>query len=439
MRINLFFRAAVAAFVLAAACMTASAQVGTVTGKVTLKQADGTQVPVEGAQIDIYRTDVKQEFHIKTNKKGEFVHAAIPLTGTFIFAASAPGARPTYFSGVRPGAAPSINFALEPGDGSRLTFEQMKAGASSGPAPAAASGKESADDKAKREEFEKEKARIEESNKKTIATNTIVKEAFDTGNKAFSEKRYDEAVVAYDRGLAADPTQAVLHLNRSLALRLRAVDKYNTAVKAKDNAARDAAKADFAASAEGAEKGVKFYREQTAKNAGGSAPGPNAQQASEMLNYLSARYESYRIALQTNSGATPDQAVTAVEEYLAAETDPAKKAKAQASLGEALFMSGKIDEAIASHRKVLASNPDNLEAMYGLGLALAAKVVDAEKDAPIIKESRDLLQRFIDKAPDTHPRKQEAIASVQYLDETMKAAAAPKTAPKTDTGRRRRP
>jgi tetratricopeptide (TPR) repeat protein len=119
-----------------------------------------------------------------------------------------------------------------------------------------------------------------------------------------------------------------------------------------------------------------------------------------------------------------EAAVKALQEYVAAEGDPAKKMKGQAGLGEALFMGGKVDEAIAIYRQVLSSNPENLDAMYGLGIALAAKVTDATKDAPVIAEARETLQQFISKAPDTHPKKAEAVASVQYLDETMKAAAA---------------
>ena len=425
MRIKLFFRTAVAALLLATAGIVASAQTVVVNGKVTLKQADGTETPVEGAQVDLYRTDIKQEFHTKTNKKGEYTHAGLPY-GTFIIAVSAPGARPAYFANIPVGRQPTTNFSLQPGDGSKLTLEQMKAGATSGPATAAAPPTESADAKKAREDYEKEAARIAEANKKIEESNVVVKREFDAGNAAFAAKNYDEAVSAYDRAIAAQPDQAVVHLNKSIALRIRAVDKFNTAAKAKDKAGTDAAKADFKNAAESSDKAVKLYREQQGK--AGAAAGATAA-PNELMSYLSARMENYRLALQTNAGVEAALAVPAMEEYIAAETDPAKKAKAEAGLVQAFFLSGRIDESVAASRKILASNPSNLDALYWLGIALAA-----DPEGKHAAEARDALKDFAAKAPATDARKADAEAAVAALEESLK----PKSAPKTDTGTRRR-
>jgi len=416
MRIKLFFRTAAAALLLAAAGITASAQTLTVDGKVTLKQADGNEKPVEGAQVDIYRTDIKQEFHTKTNRKGDYTHAGIPY-GVFMIAVSAPGARPSYVANVQVSQRPTNNFSLQPGDGSKLTLEQMRAGAATGPAAGAAPAAESADAKKAREEHEKELARVAEANKKIEESNVVVKREFDAGNAAFTAKNYDEAVAAYDRALAAQADQAVVHLNKSIALRMRAVDKYNVAIKAKDAAGREAAKADFKNAAESADKAVKFYREQQGK------PGtPAPTKPNEVMDYLSARMESYRLALQTNAGVMPDQAVPAMEEYITAETDPAKKMKAEASLGQALFLSGQIDASIAAYRKVLASSPTNLDALFGLGIALAA-----DPEGTHAAEARDALKDFASKAPATDARKADAEAAVAALEESLKPRPAEKS------------
>lgn len=422
MRIKLFFRTAAAALLLAAAGVVASAQTLTIDGKVTLKQADGTEKPVEGAQVDVYRTDIKQEFHTKTNSKGTYTHAGIPY-GVFMIAVSAPGARPAYLANVQVSQRPTNNFSLQPGDGSKLTLEQMKAGAATGPAAGSAPAAESAEAKKAREEHEKELARVAEANKKIEESNVVVKREFEAGNTAFTAKNYDEAVAAYDRAIAAQPDQAVVHLNKSIALRMRAVDKYNVAAKSKDKAGLDAAKTDFKNAAESADKAVKFYREQQSKT--GAMPGkPN-----EVMDYLSARMEGYRLALQTNAGVMPDQAVPAMEEYITAETDPAKKMKAEASLGQALFLSGQIDASIAAYRKVLASSPGNLDALFGLGIALAA-----DPEGKHAAEARDALKDFASKAPATDARKADAEGAVAALEESLK----PKSAPKSDTGGKRR-
>src|SRR5919202_2799125 len=122
MRFKPLLQAFAAALVLAASCVVATAQVVQISGKVTLKQADGTVVPVAGAQVDIYRTDIKWEDHIKTNKKGEYMHAGIPFVGTYTLVVSAPGARADYRAGLRLSQQPNNDFELMPGDGSRPTL-----------------------------------------------------------------------------------------------------------------------------------------------------------------------------------------------------------------------------------------------------------------------------------------------------------------------------
>src|ERR1043165_802219 len=131
MRFKPLLQAFAAALLLAACGVIASAQVTQISGKVTLKQADGSVVPVSGAQVDIYRTDIKWEDHIKTNKKGEYMHAGVPFIGTYTIAVSAPGARPDYAPNVKVSQRPNIDFELQPGDGSRLTLDQIKAAGAS--------------------------------------------------------------------------------------------------------------------------------------------------------------------------------------------------------------------------------------------------------------------------------------------------------------------
>src|ERR671929_2222575 len=119
MRFKPLLQAFAAALLLAACGVIASAQVAQMSGKVTLKQADGTAVPVVGAQVDIYRTDIKWEDHVKTNKKGEYMHAGIPFVGTYTLVVSAPGAHPDFVRDVKLSQRPTNDFQLLPGDGSR--------------------------------------------------------------------------------------------------------------------------------------------------------------------------------------------------------------------------------------------------------------------------------------------------------------------------------
>src|SRR5438046_1541155 len=94
---------AAAASVLAIS-VSAAAQYAPVGGIVQLEQADGTKVPVAGALIEVYRTDIKAGFpSAKTDKKGNFGFAGAQVGATFTFAVSAPGAAPAMFPNVKAG------------------------------------------------------------------------------------------------------------------------------------------------------------------------------------------------------------------------------------------------------------------------------------------------------------------------------------------------
>src|SRR5215213_4735636 len=118
-----FFGALMVAILLAFASMTAFAQVGELRGHVWLQQADGQKVPLADAQIDVFRTDMNAKYNTKTNKKGEFVFAGLPLIGTYAVAASHPTAGPNFVPGVKVGREIPVDITLGAGNGKRLTFE----------------------------------------------------------------------------------------------------------------------------------------------------------------------------------------------------------------------------------------------------------------------------------------------------------------------------
>lgn len=449
-RSKILTRFAVAALLVVAFAVASAAQTATIGGKVYLKQADGSKAPLPGAIVKIYRTDIKQEFETKSDKSGQYVRAGLPFVGTYTFVFSGPGASPWYFSDVKAGAIPpdkltSFDVTLEAGDGSTLTLAQVKAmEAAGGATPAAAAPANTADAKKRADEIAAERERINAENAKATEINTKLPEIMKAGNDAFmaAEKltdntakiaKYDEALAHYDEGLALDAKQPNFLRNKAIVLLQRGRDKYNTALKTKDQAGKEAARADFKAAAETAEQAISTSRQlkSSAAPAAPATPGQN-----EELPLLSTRFDAYRLALQTSAQIDNDAAAKAIEEYINAEPDQAKKDKAQSSLGDALFFAGRVDDSIAKFREVLAKNPNNLEAMYGLGISLAAKVTDATKDAALLAEAHDMLQQFVAKAPEGYPRKQDAADSVKYLEETMSASKAVDT--KSNKGNARR-
>ena len=404
---------AFASGILLTLCVSADAQVLQITGKVTLKQADGSVVPVSGAEVDIYRTDIKWDAKVTTNKKGEYMHAGIPFVGTYTIAVSAPGARPDYIKDVKLSQRPNNDFQLQPGDGSRLTLDQIKAAGASRPAGGGGGGSapsESKEAKAAREELERKNAEILEKNKKIEESNATVDRTFKVGNDALNAGRYDEAIAAYQEGLATRPEEAALLINMSEALRRRGVDRYNAAIKSTDDAAKssgmESAKKDWADAAVAANKAVDLI---SASNPAGE----NVNAASYAQNKLAAitiRAMAMRFVATKVDNTQAQAAWDAYQQLLALELDPAKKAKFRAEALQAIFDAGAIDLAVAKAREIVATEPDDVDANRVLGLALFAS-----GDKAKFQEAANFLQHYVDKAPDTDPLKASAKESLDYL------------------------
>ena len=434
MRFKSLLLALASAFLLAASASVADAQVLQISGKVTLKQADGSVVPVSGAQIDIYRTDIKWETQVKTNKKGEYMHAGIPFVGTYTLAVSAPGARPDYIRDVRLSQSPTNNFELQPGDGMRLTLDQIKsanagARAAGGGTAAPAESKES---KAAREELLRKNKEIEESNKKIGEANEIITRTFKTGNDAFAAKNYDAAIAAYNEGLAAREEPA-LFSNKSIALRMRGAERFNAVVNSTDQAAKtagmEAAKKDWADAAEAGKKALDLMN--------AMSPPMEATEKSKYdqnkLAALASYAEAMRLVGTKVDQSRADEAYQVYSEYAAQELDPAKKSQRTADAAKILFDAQKFDRAIEEYRKILAADPENADANLYMGFALFNS-----GDKAKYQEAANYLGKFSEKAPDTNPLKADAKSIIDFL-KTQENIRPEKITTRPASGGRRRP
>ena len=398
--------------------LLAAAQNGPVRGHVSLKKADGTVVPGADADIDLFRWDLPGDFKLKANKKGDFVHAGLPVQSQFVIAVSMPGAQPNYIPNIRPGGE-DIKIELAVGDGRRLTRAEIKTLLGSGGA-AAGGGRESAEDKAKREEMERKNAEILASNKKAEASNAIIDRTFKAGNEALRAKNFDLAIAQYDEGLTADPDHPgapALLTNKTMALSARAVDKYNLGIRATDDAAKAAgvegAKKDWQAAAEASSKAVSLLK---AMPAATDAAGQAAAQRNLYFALL-ARTEAMRLFVPKVDPSKADEGVAAFQEYIAAETDPAKKAKAQNDMAQMLFDANAFDKALLQYQKILETNPDDLNALLRSGQALFNIGAMNNGDKAKYQEAANYLGQFVAKAPDTDPLKADAKAILDALKE----------------------
>jgi tetratricopeptide (TPR) repeat protein len=446
-----FFAALAVAILVASTSLTAFAQVGELRGHVWMQQADGQKVPLADAQIDVFRTDMSAKYNTKTNKKGEFVFAGLPFIGTYTVAASHPTAAPNWVPGVKAGREISCEITVTPGNGKRLTFDEIKAAGGGSATPPATSGgsssapAESAADKAKREEMMKKNAEIEAGNKKITEANEIIARTFKAGNEALTAagvaskagnsdeaiQKYTTALAQYDEGLAADAEQPAILTNKAVALKGRGVERFNAAVKSKtlDDAGRAAglqtAKDDFKAAAETSSKAVAMIKALPVPADPAEVQRYNGNKYAAMLTNA----ESMRLYVSKADGSQAEAGLAAYKDYIAVETDPAKKARAQLDMAQMLLDGGAADKALVEFKAILATTPDSPEANLGAGLA-----VYAAGDKAKFQEAANFLQHFVEVAPDSNPMKADAKAILTELKNTENV-----TPEKTSRPPRKRP
>ncbi len=395
------------------------AQSAPVSGTVEVQKADGTREPVAGALVEVLRTDIKASSPpAKTNSKGQFNFAGLQLGWTFILSVSGPGIAPTYLPNVRAGQE-KILITAYPGDGTRMSEDEVRKAAN---APKKAGGdapKNDEEAKKAQAEYEAKKKEIEEKNKKAETVNQIVAASLKAGNEAFTAKNYDLAIAKYDEGIAADPefvgSAPIFQNNRATALMSRGIETYNKSVKLTDVSEKvaglTAARKDLADSAEG------FLRSwNILKNAPAADIVDRANYEATKLNALRGAKDTFQIAVRTEQvdPATIEAAKLLIPEYLAVETDAAKKAQANLAFADLYRVVGDSENAIAAYKKILETSPEDVDALAGAGLSLV-NLGYMNTDKAKLQEGANYLQKFAGVAPDTHKYKADAVALIETL------------------------
>jgi tetratricopeptide (TPR) repeat protein len=416
MKIRNIFPAFAGCALIALASVSAFAQVARIEGTVVKA---GTTEPVVGAEVQIVRTDIKGNYNVKSDKKGAFLHAGIPLTGTYTIIVSAPGFQPSYIAPVKPGGEP-IKFDLNPGDGSKLTIDDIKRAQASAP-PAGGTGgtggnqkqPSAAEIKKSQEEYEKKRA----ENEKLKADHESMKKLFDQGRQLAQNKDYSGAVNAFNEAAKLDVEQQAVWANLSLALFNRGATQLNSNQ-------RDAAKQDFIDSVNAASKAIALLDAQAKDPA--KANDPNIKK--NKIDYLNLRIRPASVLAERFSDAAHiDIMVKDYQTIIDLSDDPAVKSATRAKIAQGYFQMGKIPESSAIYEEILKTDPNNLDALYGLGLNLST---DQNKS----KEAAALWQKFLEKAPETDSRVATVKEGIQSLGIPLQ-----QTPRADDRGRRRRP
>lgn len=373
------------AFALAALLLmctgVASAQLSRVRGKVIGE--DGK--PLQNAVIKIDRTDMKGNYKLKTNKKGEYLHAGIPFGGTYDVILEVNGEDRDKVGGVRTkfGGEEEINFNLQE------LAEKIRA------TQAAAQQGTLTDDQtrgmSKEQKEAMEKALAER--KKQMAKNAELNNSFNAGMEAMQAKNYDAAIENFEKAYALDATQMVIIENMARA--------YSEKAESLRGDERNAALG----------KAAELYGKSLEAT-------PNAPV-----------YNNRGLILAKMGDM--DGAKAALEQ--AAKLDPPNAGMYYYNLGAELVNRNNTDGAIEAFKLATAADPRHVNSHYQLAMSLIGKAQMDDKGNVIPPDGTiDALQKVVSLAPGT-PQAEQAAAMLETLtssvDTRYTAPGAKKPAP----------
>ena len=434
------FSVVLAALMFLALALVSFGQTAPVSGEVKLKQADGTFVPVAGATVDAYRTDIDRGKmpSAKTNKKGEFNFVGFILGQQYALVVSGPGISPQLRPNVKAGTE-HISIEVSAGDGKVWTEEEVRTAIKQG-AGSQNTGQLTAEQKKAQEDYDKKVAEVNDKNKKIQDADAIARKSSEEGNAALKAGNFDLAISKYDEGVAAVPdyigSTPILLDGKLVALKGRGYGYYKEGAGSTDASIKlakyDLAKKDF-------EAGLAAYAQaiEVIKNAPAAAtPDEQKKRDSIKLGLLRDAMEVHRLMAMGGVDITKSaDAGVIYNEYFALETDPAKKLAAETTLADIYRLAGDSPNAIATYKLVLQTAPDNPEAMAGLGLSLFNSGVVASDKAQM-QEGLNYMTRYTEIAPiaatdsqSVKDFKTSVKEAVDYLKNTEKLAPQ-KVAPK---------
>jgi tetratricopeptide (TPR) repeat protein len=264
-----------------------------------------------------------------------------------------------------------------------------------------------------KEEYDKamaERGEAEKFNSSIQQINLKLKE----GNEAMAKPDFAAAIAAFKEAVALNPSIHISQGNLAIALQKRAVTQFNAGQ-------RDPAKQDFMDSIAASDKAIEGLDAQEKDTKMKNDP---VQNKANRRTYHVVRAESESIlASKFGDGAQADAAVKDYQIIADLTDDPAEKKKYPLKSANLLReTAGTGTEAVAAYKAILEKDPDNIEALYGLGLVYA-------NEEKTWQDSANMLQKFADKAPENDPRVAEAKTVIGALLQGNKNLVVPKSEP----------
>ena len=355
---------AVTAAAILALSLSSSAQTSSLAGQV--KGEDGK--PLKDAIVKIERKDIRGNYKTKTNKKGEWIHAGLPL-GMYKVILEVNGQDRDVVDNVKTslGDPREVNFDLE---GMKKRQDALNSAAQTGNIT-----KDVARDMTPEQREAIEKAMKDRT--AAMAKNKALNEAFGQGMEALKASQFDAAVQGLTKASELDPKQHVIWAQLAEAY-----------VGVAKNKTGDEQNQVYA-------KGFEAYAK-----------------AIELKPDDSGYHNNYALALARANKFEEAQA----ELNKAATIDPAQAGKYYYNLGALLTNNKQGDAAGAAFKKATEADPTHADSFYQYGLYLVSKAnftSDGKMSPP--PGTKEAFAKYLELKPDG-PHAEESKAMMQAMD-----------------------
>jgi tetratricopeptide (TPR) repeat protein len=330
--------------------LPAFAQTSVIEGVV--KDPDGK--PVQGAIVNIDRTDIKGHYTVKTDKKGHYGHYGLPLGGKYDISVTIDGQVKDKMTGVPTKGDPTtLDFNLK----------NQQAAAPAGAAPGAPGAAPAAE--ADRSMTKEQKAELEKQQKAreaALAKNKELNDAYTAGRTALDAKMYDAAIEGFSKAAMIDDKQVAIWSGLA--------DAYVGAASTKSGTE----------ASDLYDKGFDAYRK-----------------AIELKPDDAAYYNNFALALAKDKKI--EEAKTNLDK--AAQLDPPGAGKYFYNMGALLVNSGQNEAAGEEFKKAITADPTYADAQYQYGVYLASKAnTDASGKIIAAPGTTEALQKYLELKPD---------------------------------------
>ncbi len=367
--------------VTAAGCVllagSAWAQTSSIEGDV--KGEDGQAL--KGALVKIDRKDIKGSYKVKTDKKGHYFHAGLPL-GSYRITLEVDGKERDKVDNVRTrlGDPTAVNFDLQ-----RIKQRQdaLQRAAETGQLTREQAREMSSEQREAMEKQMKER-------QAAMAKNKALNDAFNQGMEALKTKQWQASVDAFTKAAEMDAKQHVVWANMAEA--------YVGLAGTKTGAEQDAAMA----------KGLEAF-----------------QKAMELKPEEAAYHNNFALALAKAKKFAEAQA----ELTKAAQLDPPNAGRYFYNLGAVLTNIGQTDPACEAFKKAIESDVNYADAHYQYGVCLISKATTtADGKIVPVAGTREAFEKYIQLKPDG-PFTESAKGMIASMESTVQTQYKNPTAP----------